>query len=68
MRKKIRRIPKRHKLHVTGHPKLPCKSVKRCHQFDTKWLGPTAKAMVYGARLRIMMKKKLPGGCLADEL
>ena len=66
--KKIRRIPKAHKRQVTGRPKLPLKSLKRCHKFDTKWLGPTAKAMVYGARLRIMMQKKLPPGCLADEL
>ena len=28
--------------------------------FETKWLGPTAKAMVYAARLRLTIKKKFP--------
>ena len=58
--KKIRRIPKAHKQQVNGHPKLQLKSLKKCHNFETKWLGPTAKAMVYAARLRITMKKKFP--------
>ena len=49
-----------HKRQVTGPGKLPLKSLKRCYKFDTKWLGPTAKAMVYAARLRITMKKKFP--------
>lgn len=59
--KKIRKIQKRHRLQMQGHPKqLPCKSLEKIDKYERDWLAPTAKAIFHGARLRSVISKKHP--------